>query len=183
MSQKINDISPETILYYGGYPTTSEQFYFLELIFNKYFINPFNCSHKNLLQLQIIYDCLTAFNSCNDFNQIHYLNRVIAEQLYLIAKEVSYLHELLYNAKIEKIFGNYKDHLNSEEAVISDFVNKMSHLVAYREFNKSKIIILLESLIYQIKQDINMQKFSVKYAEEETRRIANKLFSTRNKSN
>ena len=44
---------------------------------------------------------------CNDFNQIHYLNRVIAEQLYLIAKEVSYLHELLYNAKMEKIFGNY----------------------------------------------------------------------------
>ncbi len=168
----------ETILFYGGYPTSSRQFNYLSLVFYRYYLNPFNCSHKNLPQLEIIYDCLKKFNEYNKYD--HMLNKCIGYQIYLIAKEMSYFIELTCHATIENVFGPNFNGSNSEQDAMIDFVNKMTHLITYHEYNRNKLIILLESLISQIKQSILYHKHSLRYGEEEMQRICNKLFRNKN---
>ncbi len=159
-------------LYYGGYKITMNQIYYIDYVFSRYYKNPFNCFHRHLPQLEIIRDCLTI-NLKEPFN--FHIYRIIAEQLYIIAKDLTYELSIYGQFQIDKIFGDYENPINSEESVITDFVNKMTHTLTYREYDRSKIILLIIGYIEQIKQANAQIIFSKKYREEEDKKIYKRI--------
>ncbi len=146
-------------LYYGGHLITMEQICIIEHVFYRYYVNPFNCFHRHLPQLEIIHDCLTRFHHLNPFDITP--KKIIAEQLYKIIRDLDYELVIFIRLSLEKTFGNYEDHINSEEAIFIDFVNKMTHLLTCREHNVDKVIMLLECCISQIKENNKIHKLSI----------------------
>lgn len=138
-------------LYYGGYSTTESQLNFIDYIFYRFFLKPDNCFQRHLSSLEIIYDIMLNTPKYNNFDLTPW--RIISFELYKIGKDMSY--EIPVN--IYKIFGNYESEINSEEAVIDNFVNLMTHVLMYREYNKDKVLMFFEFIIRTIKQEIKHQ--------------------------
>ncbi len=168
-------------LYLGGYLTTASQLIFIEHVYHKYYQNPFNCMNRNLEQLEIIKEKLILIESSDNLTSAqNYQNyRIVAEQLYYISK---YLHNLYYyltDFQLEKIFGNYNDESNPEPVIIDDFVNKMAHILQFKQYDRNKVIMLIDSVIAQIKNENRMTKMTAQYRKEQDKIIAQRLFGPR----
>ncbi len=150
-STLVQPMDPSIKLYYGGYQTTESQLNFIDYVFYRFFIKPDNCFQKHLLSLEIIYDTLKNIPRYNHFDLTPW--RIISFELYRIGKDRSYEIPI----DVFKIFGNYEKNINSEEAVIENFVNLMTHVLMYREYDKDKVLMFLEFIIQTIKQDITYQ--------------------------
>ncbi len=165
-------------LYMGGYLTTTSQLIFIEHVFHKYYQNPFNCMNRNLEQLEIIREKLILITSSNNLtSRFNYQNyRMVAEQLYYISKYLHYLYYSESDFQLEKIFGNYEDESNPEPVIIDDFVNKMAHILQFKEYDRNKVIMLIDSVIAQIKNENLMTRLSAQYRKEQDKIISLRLF-------
>ncbi len=153
---------------------TLGQIIVMEFVYHKYFLNPFNCRYSHLQNLETIYYYLMTGDQKDTYNR---MNRNIAKQIFDIILDLEYEIKLYTKLELDKTFGLYKNIFNTKELVANDFINKFGYILTLKKYNTSKLIILFDGIINQIKSEQKIYKIALKqaYQKNEIMRLKTKI--------
>ncbi len=143
---------------------TLGQIIVMEFVYHKYFLNPFNCRYSHLQNLETIYYYLMTGDQKDTYNR---MNRNIAKQIFDIILDLEYEIKLYTKLELDKTFGLYKNTFNTKELVANDFINKFGYILIYKKYNVSKLIILFDAMINQIKSEQKVYKIALRQVYEQ----------------